>query len=375
MKRALVYASVASMIQQFNMNNIRLLLKKGYQVDVACNMEQGSTISQSKIEEMKNELEGMGVTVYHISIPRSIFKIVDIIKSLIKTKKIINKNKYDLIHCHSPIGGMICRCAYFGSKIYKKSKLIYTAHGFHFYKNAPLVNWMLFYPIEKICSYVTDVLITINLEDYEFAQRKMKAKEVQYVPGVGIDTKRNELRVCDRDAKRLELGIPRDATVLISVGELNQNKNHEIVIRALNEIKDKSLYYVIVGKGSRRQYLEELTEELELKEHVKMIGYRSDVMELYMSSDICIFPSYREGLSVALMEAMSCGLPCIASRIRGNVDLIDENGGKLFDPQDVLSCAKCITNISDLREKGNYNMHKVRSFDLEAVMMKMQSIY
>lgn len=375
MKRALVYASVASMIQQFNMDNIRLLQRKGYQIDVACNMEQGSTINSSKIIELKKELERLNISVYHIPIPRNTTKLLSLMKSYIQTKKMIDERKYDLIHCHSPIGGMICRVAYRLSKQYRKAKLIYTAHGFHFYKGAPLKNWLIYYPVEKICAHFTDVLITINSEDFEMAKAKMKARQITYVPGIGIDTNRLCNVVVDRRSKREELSIPQEATVLISVGELNANKNHEVVIRAMKEIDNEELYYLIIGKGKNRENLERLCSQLGLQKRVLFLGYRSDIAELYKSSDICIFPSYREGLSVALMEAMCCGLPCIVSRIRGNIDLIDENGGKLFEPSSASSCAHCIEDIDGLREMGAYNKSKVHKFDVSVVMDLMNKIY
>lgn len=374
MKRALMYASVASMIQQFNMENIRLLLEQGYEVDVACNMEQGSTITSEKIDAMKQELKEMGVNIIHIPIPRKVTAVGDIVKAFRTSKQLLNDREYALIHCHSPIGGMICRLANRFSKGCGKSKMIYTAHGFHFYKGAPLKNWLLYYPVEKFCAHFTDVLITINQEDYALAQKKMKAKSIQYIPGVGIDLQKFSQSTNDKFEKRKELGIPKGATLLLSMGELNKNKNHETVIRA---IKNLDVYYMIAGKGDLQKHLQDVIEEVGLKDRVKLLGYRCDVAELYQASDIYVLPSIREGLNVSVMEAMASGLPVVCSRIRGNTDLIDENGGVLFDPHSVEECVIAIQSLlhSDCKSMGEYNSEKMQLFTKENVSNGMQKIY
>ena len=187
--KALVVASVASMIQQFNMQNIQLLLDKGYIVNVACNCKEGNTISDEKVKEMVRSLAKKGVSVTHVPIPRKIYDVKGIFKSIKLIRKMCKKEKYALMHCQSPIGSVVARAA--ALKVRKNGmKVIYTAHGFHFYKGAPKKNWIIFYPIEKVFSYVTDVLITINKEDYTFAKKYMNAKQVEYLPGVGIDTEK-----------------------------------------------------------------------------------------------------------------------------------------------------------------------------------------
>lgn len=375
MARVLMYASVASMIQQFNMENIQILLEQGYQVDVACNMEQGSTISIEKIADMKRELERLGVGVIHLPIPRNIAALGQIVQSLRLTKKLINENGYDMVHCHSPIGGMVCRLANRLSKQYKKTKMIYTAHGFHFFKGAPLKNWLLYYPVEWLCSFMTDTLITINQEDYTLAKKRMHAKRIEYIPGVGIDLKKFGNAVVDKASKRKQLGVPENKILLLSVGELNENKNHETVIRAIADMSN--VYYIIAGKGGLQEYLQGMINELNLETRVKLLGFRKDVGELLKMADVYVMPSFREGLSVALMEAMASGLPCIVSKIRGNTDLIDENGGKLFDPYDTDDCKKAISRLitENLDTCGKFNEKKIKQFSSEVVNGHMKHIY
>ena len=165
--KALMLASVASMIDQFNMQNIQLLLDNGYQVDVACNCKEGNTISDERVQSMIKRLADKGVPVIHVPIPRNITDVKGIYKSITQVKKMCDENHYNLLHCHSPIGSVVARIA---ARNARKSgtKVIYTAHGFHFYKGAPKKNWILFYPVEKICSRWTDVLITINKEELNF---------------------------------------------------------------------------------------------------------------------------------------------------------------------------------------------------------------
>ena len=178
--KALMIASVASMIDQFNMDNISILLKLGYEVHVAADFVDGGTINQERIENLKTRLLEMGVDVFHIVIPRKITAINKIITAYKEVKDLCDANCYRIVHCHSPIGGVVARMA--ARDIRKKgTKVIYTAHGFHFYDGAPKKNWLMFYPVEKECSRLTDVLITINKEDYNRAKKSFHAKETMYV--------------------------------------------------------------------------------------------------------------------------------------------------------------------------------------------------
>jgi glycosyltransferase involved in cell wall biosynthesis len=322
------------------------------------------------------ELNNKGVTVCHVPIPRKITDVKGITESLTQVKKMCNENQYDLLHCHSPIGSVIARLA--ARKARKHgTKVIYTAHGFHFYKGAPKRNWIIFYPIEKICSRWTDVLITINKEDFEFAQKHMRAGVVKYIPGVGVDTKQFRLDKFDKVEKRAKFGISEDDMVILSVGELNQNKNQEVIIRAMGKLNNPKLHYFIAGKGVKEQYLVLLAEELGVNLH--LLGYRTDVVELLNAADIFALPSFREGLSVALMEAMAAGLPCVASDIRGNQDLIDMQEGDLCNPVDADAFAdriRILSTDSVLRDKiGKKNQQKVQEFDTSKILKIINEIY
>lgn len=375
--KAIIVASVASMIQQFNMHNIQLLLDNGYEVDVVCNYKNGNTISADKVEELIEVLNSKGVKTIHMPIPRNLKNVHDIVYSVRQLSSLIKHNNYKLLHCHSPIGGVISRIS--AMKYRKRGlRVIYTAHGFHFYKGAPIMNWVLFFPIEYFFSWFTDVLITINNEDYNFAQKYMHSKKVVYIPGIGIDTEKFSIQNFNRRRKREILGIQNDEYILLSVGELNENKNHETVIRAIALLNNDKIHYFIAGKGDKCKYLNELANNLGVKLH--LLGYRTDINELLNCSDVYLFPSLREGLSVALMEAMASGLPCVVSEIRGNVDLIDNNhGGYLCNPkkiEDFCKALKYIINDKQIRRKfGQYNLDKIKRFDKKIVLNEMKKIY
>lgn len=375
MKKVLMVATVAPMIGQFNMNNIQLLQDMGYAVDVACDFKDRSVWTKERIDKFVKQLKDSSVGYYQIDFSRKMTKLGRHIKSYKQLMRLLKENNYNFVHCHTPIASVLSRIAAHKQGV----KCIYTAHGFHFYHGAPLMNWILFYPIEKFLSGWTDILITINQEDYKRAKEKFHAKKVEYVPGVGIDLCKFASNANDIDKKRNELGVKSDEILILSVGELNKNKNHEIVIRAIYALDNPKIRYFIVGKGDLKDYLENLIRQLELESQVRLLGFRNDVAELYQASDLFIFPSKREGLSVALMEAMASGLSCIVSDIRGNRDLIDENGGILCNPfieENFTNAINIIIDNSEKREKwGHYNKNKIGNFTIKKVRKRMKNIY
>ena len=378
-KKALMYASVASMIDLFNMDNIHILQSLGFQVDVACNFKNGSITSNERVEEFKKELRELGVNIHDIPIPRSMFKINDILKSLILTKRLYNNNNYQFVHCHSPIGGGVSRLA---AITYRKRglKVIYTAHGFHFFKGAPLKNWILFYPIEKICSNWTDVLITINNEDFNIANDKFKANNVIYVPGIGVHVDEIQNQKIDIDSMRKELGLKSDDYVIMSIGQISIRKNQKVIIEAISLINNPKVKYVIVGFGELEEELQNLANKLNVIDRVIFTGYRQDAKALLHCADLFAFPSLQEGLPASLMEAMSVGLPVVCSDIRGNNDLIENDiGGYLCNSNDYKSFAKKIDyllNNKDIALKmGKYNQNNILNYDTKVVIDEMKNIY
>ena len=294
----------------------------------------------------------------------------------------IKRENIDYIHCNTPTGGILGRLA--GKKCNVK-KVIYQAHGFHFYKGAPKKNWLLYYPIEKWLAHYTDALITINQEDYEIAKSKFKLRndgKVYYVPGVGIDLKQyNSDNVDDvRSKLREEIGLGKNATVCISMGDLIPRKNYGVAISAIGQLKDKysQLHYVICGKGPEHDNLKKLAQECGVSDRVHFLGFRSDIKDLLKAADVFLFTSLQEGLPRSTMEAMASGLPIACSRIRGNTDLIDEGkGGVLFNPENADECATSLDKLlsSDMNAMIRYNLNKINEFSLEAASTTMTEVY
>ncbi len=365
-----LYVTTISNTMEFFPEHVKMLVEKGNSVDIACCIKR----------ELWPVYSELNCKVHHIPFSRSPFS-RDNLTAYRLLKKLVEQEHYDIVHCHTPNAAMVTRLAC--RKVRKQgTRVIYTAHGFHFFKGAPLKNWLMFYPVEKFSSYFTDTLITINSEDYALAQKKMHAKEVCYVPGVGIDVSRISAVSVDRCKKRAEIGVPEDALLLLSIGELNVNKNHQVVLHALSQIKDvvekHNIHYAIAGVGDQEQNLLSLAESLGLKERFRLLGYRKDALELYKAADVFVFPSYREGLSVSLMESMASGLPAVVSKIRGNVDLIDGEGGAHCDPFNAETFAAAICKMTDgaTRETmGAHNKKAVRKFSLQNVLEKMGKIY
>ena len=302
------------------------------------------------------------------------------LKNVRQLKKMMMTEKYDIVHCHSPMGGVLARLS---AKSTSFKKIIYTAHGFHFYKGAPVINWLVYYPVEKWLSRYTDTLITINTEDYKRAD-KFFANNVTYIPGVGIDTNKFRKNLENIEVLKLlknEFKIGDHEVVLFSTGELNQNKNHKLVIKAIASIEHRNLKYFICGTGTESDRLKQLVRELGLEDRITFLGYRNDIEKWLNIADVFVFPSFREGLSVSLMEAMASELPVICSRIRGNIDLIDEeNGGYFFNPNDEKDLADKILsmteNLTDNKEKmGLYNRRKVMMYSKVSVKKHMKVIY
>lgn len=369
MKILYVATVVKTHIMEFHIPYLKILKEMGWETAVA---------ARNDYDDPTECVIPYCDTYYDIPFERNPLKLRNI-KAYKMLKSVIDEGHYDIIHCHTPVGAMLTRIA---AKKARNSgtKVIYTAHGFHFYKGAPLKNWLLYYPVEWLCAHWTDTLITINKEDYALARKRMHAGRVEYVPGVGIDVDKFANATVDRIAKRQEIGVPEDAFLLLSVGELSHRKNHEVVIRALAKIDNKAIHYVIAGQGSLHDYLYHLADNLGVSDRIHLLGYRSDIPELYKSADVCVLPSVQEGLPVALMEGMASGLPVICSNIRGNVDLVhDGESGFLCPVMDINANKKAIEFLFNNPEKcwemGTTAVQTVLPFELKNVIAKMKEIY
>lgn len=293
--------------------------------------------------------------------------------------RVMDNANITAIHCNTPIGGMIGRlCA----KKYHVDKVIYTAHGFHFYKGAPLFNRTILKWAEQIMAHWTDAIITMNQEDYEAAQtfKLRRGGKVHLVHGVGITLADFETVSSHRQTKRDELGLKEDDVAMISMGDLVPRKNYGVAIRAVAKANDPRLQYFICGKGPELDNLKKLAADLGVSEQIHFLGFRTDVRELLGAADLFLFTTKQEGLPRSMMEAMASGLPCIVSAIRGNVDLIEnEVGGYLCSSSDVEGFAKAIAELvqnPELRQKMKQsNLERIKEFDVSVVEREIRAIY
>ena len=379
MRKVLITSNSASMINLFNQLNINILQSMGYEIHVACNFYASNTISMEAVALVMDEWKAQGIVVHQVDYLRSpftwkSFHIYRQIKTLIQTEN------FDLIHCHTPIVAVFARLAAAKARRQGKTKLIYTAHGFHFYKGCPFENWLIYYPIEKLLARCTDVLITINTEDFQRATAHIPCTHIEHVHGIGVDTQHIRSAPFDRSMLCKSLNISGKSRIILSAGELNANKNHSIVIKALGKIKSQDLHYLIAGIGADKEKLVQMADSCGCGDNVHFLGYRKDIISLLKCSDIFVFPSFREGLSVILMEAMAAGVPIVASRIRGNVDLIEDGvNGFLCDPEDAEGLADKIQTLleePDLAQKfRTHSLEKIKEYDKSIVEEQLRKIY
>lgn len=374
MKKALILASVASMIEQFNMGNIKVLQELKYEVHVATNFIDSGTITRERAEELKNKLKDLNVKYYQIEFDRNVLSTKNI-QAYKQVKKLIKENRYNIIHIHSPIGGV---CGRLAARKERKNgtKVIYTAHGFHFFKGAPAKNWLIYYPVEKWLSKYTDCLITINEEDYNLAKKKFKAKNVEYVPGIGVDENKFNFEMSreERNELRKSLDINEEDFVIIYVAELSKRKNQQMLIKAISLLEPSVLEKVKVllpGKDSMNGKYQELAKNLNVDKNIQFLGYRTDIPKLMKISDLAVSTSRQEGLPVNLMEAMFCNLPIIATDCRGNRDLVQKESIVGIDSIEELK-NKIMQRLANNKK---YVYNSIRQYTEKNVLEKVKKIY
>lgn len=372
--KALLLAPMGSIHRRFNKANIDALKSLGYVVHLAANFEVGDGTEKQNVEYVE-QCEKEGIVTHSIAYERRSLK--GCINKREETIKLLADEKFDIVHAHTETGGFILRIA---GKPYKKSKYVYTPHGMSFYKGSSVKSQLVYRPLEHwICSMM-DANIAINQEEY-FVLQKWNAESAKYVHGIGLDL--NRFRDVNKDCRkciRNEFGIPQDAKLIMSIGELDDNKNHQIIIKAIEKLKRDDVYYVICGVGPNRDKLEQLSQQLGLGKKVVLAGYRRDIPEILHASDIFAFPSFHEGLPVSLMEAMTAGLPVVCSKIRGNVDLIEEGkGGYLCDPSSSEDFSNALNNLIynnfTYTKMVKTNQNKSEYYSLMNVLNELVSLY
>ncbi len=375
MKRILMISNTASMQFQFLLPWTQLLRDMGCEVHIACNFKEGNNCSEERIVQFREELQSLGIPYTQVDFDRNVRHFGQHRRAVRQLEAILREKPFDLIHCQSPIGGVCGRIA--GRRM--GVKVLYTAHGFHFFKGAPLMNWMLFYSVEKMLSRWTDTLVTINQEDYARAQ-KFHAQHTYRIPGAGVNLERFRHAERGRTEVLAECGIPEDAVVFISIGELNKNKNHAVLLRALKRLHNPNLHLLLVGQDKLDGQLAHLADAYGIAPQVHLTGFRTDIADLLHASDVFCFPSRREGLGFTAIEAMAAGLPLITSDRHGILDYsVDGITGFTCHPEDDAAFADAMRTLAEdsvLRKTmGRHNAGAAAAYDIAPVLTQMREIY
>ncbi len=320
---------------------IKELIDEGNTVDIATNTD---------IKDVPDFYKDLNCKVYKLSCQRTPFSFKNI-KVIKEIKEIVNNNNYDIVHCHTPIVSLYTKLA---CKKYRKQggKVVYTCHGFHFHKKSSFKDWMLYYPAEKCSAHLCDMIITICKEDFNIAN-KMKVKSVKYIPGVGIDVNKIEKITINRNEELQKLSLPKDAFIIASTGELSKRKNFSVIIKAIAQLKNNNIYYLICGEGNKRHELSKLAVDLNVSKNVIFLGHiqHDEVIKICHLADIGAIPSLIEGLGLAGLEYMASGKPIIGSNVHGINDyLINGKTGISCEPKNIDAFAKAIMLLKDDKE-------------------------
>ncbi len=366
-KKIMVITTLDNMIWNFLLPHIKYLQEQGNVVECVC------ARSGFWFDELKDK---HGLKVHEIDFTRNPLSLKNL-KGYKKLKELQKKEKFDLIYCHQPVGGVM------GRLIAKKFKLpcIYTAHGFHFLKGNSRIKNFIFRTIENYCSKWTDALVTINEEDYQ-AALKMKAKKVYKINGIGVDLgKYSKDETLDKIKYRSKFGFLENDFIVTSIGELNENKNTYRILEAIKNTSDNSIKYIVCGQGPLKEKFEKYITDNNMSDRVKMVGFTKEIPQILTITDVFVMPTYREGLGKATMEAMCCEVPIVAARVRGSVDLIGENqeGGILCNPRKTEEFTEAILKIKNnknLKDKFiKRNKEFIKNFDIEVVLKQMEKVY
>lgn len=365
MKKILYVTTVSRTINAFLIPHIEMLLSKGYKVDCACAVDKS----------IDKKLLSKGVKVYEVPFSRNPLGIGNY-KAYRRLLDIQRVNNYDIMHVHTPVASIYGRLV---KKTFRNLKTIYTAHGYHFFNEGSKIAWLIYYPIEKIMAKLTDITININKEDYEITKEKLKPKNCYLLNGVGLSLDQYKKSTEEEIAsKKIELGLKEEDFVVIMIAELNENKNHIQIIKAMEILKDKysNIKVISVGEGEKFKEIKEEVEKRNLQKNIRLLGFRKDINELINVSNIGILLSHREGLPRNIMELMANGRKIIATNIRGCKDIVvNENVGTLVNVGDYEETAKAIEKYFLGNDKEFKIPEEIKEYDVKNIAEKLSKVY
>lgn len=368
MKKILFVASIPEHFRAFHLPYLKWFKDNNYEVHIACNghLDLPNVDYQWQIDIERSPINFKNISAYK------------------QLKELFIEHQFALIHCHTPMASFLTRLVNRNSQL-KNTKILYTAHGFHFYKGAPTLNWLIYYPIEKYLSRYTDGIVTINNEDYNLIKNKWNTIKSNYylIDGIGVDNTRfNSIDYNLKNSLRIEKGFSENKLILIYAAEFISRKNHQFIIDAVynNQEIFSNVEILFAGKGILEEVLIKEIKDKNLTQKIKLIGFRKDMDEVYKASDLLLSTSLQEGLPINIIEGMFTGLPIIASNVRGHADLVKHGeNGFLFELNNTKSFCEYVSmfikNPILLTEMGQQSMFLSEKYKIENTVEQMEKIY
>lgn len=366
MKKVLFVSNVLSHIYAFHLPYIKWFKENGFEVHVMANSNGQKADGFDKY--------------YDVKIERSPFSLKNF-AAYKEAKRIIDSEQYDIVHCHTPMGGVIGRLA--SRRIRKRgAKVLYTAHGFHFYSGAPKVNWLLYYTMEKLLAPRTDCIITINGEDYKRAKDKLESKRtaVEKISGIGVDIHKFSPAE-DKEALKKANGY-EGRFLLTYAAEFIPRKNHRFFVEAAVELIKKcpNVKILFAGKGILLEETKKYAMQLGVEEYIDFLGFRTDMPDVLRMSDVLISASIEEGFGINIIEGMASGLPAVVSVVRGHKEMvISGQNGYLTDVKNTHEFTELIEKLynssEQYQEMSKQAILTAENFSIENSLKQMEQIY
>lgn len=368
-KKVLFVATIHRHFVAFHLPYIKTLKAKGYEIHVVAAND--------------------GVVVpfvdkqFYMTIERSPYHFANL-SAINYLARLMELEKYSLVTCHTPMGGFVGRMAARISRLKYNTKVLYTAHGFHFYKGAPLVNWFAYFPVEMFLAKFSDAIVTINKEDFELAKKIWRCgPQIFFLNGIGLDLTRLQMKEPEMNKNlRFELGLKDEDFVCIYIAGFTKDKNHLFLFRSFYdlEVAIPNVKIIFAGDGSYFDKMKNLAKSMGVEDRFIFLGHRDDVPSLIGLSNIGISPSLREGLPMNLLETLAMGKPFLASDVRGHRDIIQHGvNGFLFNPNNTTDFTKyakeLFNNLSLQKKMGLAASKSIEKFSIAETLPVLSNIY
>lgn len=362
MSKVLFTASTYSHIVNFHRPYLAAFRQLGWTVEVAC----GGT--PMEIPEAQR--------VVHIPFEKEILSLQNG-TACRELRRLIRSSEYDLVSCHTALAAFFTRMALAG--LQNRPKVACTVHGYLFGEENPAAKGVLLSAAERMAAPVTDLLMTMNRWDTQYAQAHRLGRKIVEIPGMGLDTERlRPVSSEERAALRRSWGIGDEDILLVYAAEFSGRKNQQTLIRAVTRLPCR-VKLALPGQGALREECMALAAQLGVEERVLFPGQVS-MAQWYGAVDLAVSASRSEGLPFNVMEAMYCGLPVVASRVKGHTDLLEESqAGLLYPYGDWEACAGCIQALIQDPELaarlGEQGRRTVQRYVLERVQPAVMAQY